>query len=181
MKMRMLFLVFALVLLSCNFLTVPFAPSPEPPPLAPTTPSGSKSDQTAEPVVSVEPPIQTMVSGTKGAYPVVGSVEWEGGRCCAGGDAGEVIEIAAQFSARSPHGEVTDLRIGTGGFCFSEEQLSSEAWEPFVPEKNFPVHVALNWIGHYISVQYQDEAGNLSPVFCDDISVEGHPPSSTPM
>jgi hypothetical protein len=38
-----------------------------------------------------------------------------------------------------------------------------------------PVHVALNWTGFYVCVQYQDEHGNVSPVYRDDISVEGVP------
>ena len=30
-------------------------------------------------------------------------------------------------------------------------------------------------VGWYIAVQYRDASGNLSPVYCDDISVEGSP------
>jgi hypothetical protein len=48
-------------------------------------------------------------------------------------------------------------------------------WEDFAESKTYPVPVAINWTGFYLCVQYQDEHGNLSPVYQDDISVEGMP------
>jgi hypothetical protein len=39
----------------------------------------------------------------------------------------------------------------------------------------YPVPVVINWSGFTICVQYQDEYENLSPVYRDDISVEGMP------
>ena len=62
------------------------------------------------------------------------------------------------------------------GACPSETDLEQVDWEPFVESKTYPVHVILNWTGFYRCVQYQDEHGNLSPVYRDDISVEGMPP-----
>lgn len=46
---------------------------------------------------------------------------------------------------------------------------------PFALARTFPIEIAINWVGHYVSVQYMDENGNVSPVYHDDISVEGHP------
>ena len=40
--------------------------------------------------------------------------------------------------------------------------------------------LALNWVGFYQRVQYRDALGNLSSVYCDDISLEGNPPPPTP-
>jgi hypothetical protein len=37
----------------------------------------------------------------------------------------------------------------------------------------YPVELAVNWTRYHASVQYRDAAGNLSPVYYDDISVEG--------
>jgi hypothetical protein len=54
--------------------------------------------------------------------------------------------------------------------------MEPASWERFAASKTFPVYVALNWVGFYVSAQFQDEHGNLSPVYCDDISVEGMPP-----
>ena len=42
-------------------------------------------------------------------------------------------------------------------------------------KQTYPVHVYLNWTSSGIAVQYRDAQGNLSPVYCDDIAVEGHP------
>jgi hypothetical protein len=51
----------------------------------------------------------------------------------------------------------------------------SGEWQPFVAQVDYPFRPPINWSGFYISVQYRDELGNLSPVYCDDISVEGMP------
>jgi hypothetical protein len=75
---------------------------------------------------------------------------------------------------------VEEMRVNTGGTCFSEEEMAEANWQPFSPEQTFPLQVPINWVGFYVSVQYRDEGGNLSAVACDDISVEGHPPSPTP-
>ncbi len=123
------------------------------------------------PIVSVGPtPYQ----------PVIGSVEIEQGRCCVGGIAGDTLQIQVAFDASSPHGEVTQMRTRAGALQFTERQMEEAEWEAFEPFKAFPVSVALNWVGYYVSVQFQDEQGNLSPVYYDDISVEGLPPSPTP-
>ena len=67
------------------------------------------------------------------------------------------------------------MRVRFGSRLFAEEQLTAAEWEPFVPRKVFPIEIAINWVGYYVSVQYMDENGNLSAVYQDDISVEGHP------
>ncbi|MFQ5595981.1 MAG: hypothetical protein ACE5HA_17710 [Anaerolineae bacterium] len=110
--------------------------------------------------------------------PVSGSVLIEGGACCVGGTAGTTIDIDAAFEATSPFGDVTQMRARGlyGGGCLTEDELAAFPWEPFVSQRTFPVTVAINWIGFYVSVQYRDAAGLLSGVYCDDISVEGMPP-----
>jgi hypothetical protein len=65
------------------------------------------------------------------------------------------------------------MRVASG--CVEEAEIEQAEWEPFVVSKTFPVHVVINWTGFYICAQYQDEHGNLSPVYRDDISVEGFP------
>ena len=107
--------------------------------------------------------------------PVRGSVEIEAGACCVGGKAGDPLEIETTFQASSPLGEVTQMRVRFGNRPFAEEELSIEEWEPFVQLKSFPIEIAMNWVGYYVSVQYMDESGQLSAIFHDDISVEGLP------
>jgi len=113
---------------------------------------------------------------TKAAFLLTGSVEIEEGRCCIGGLAGDTIQARVEFSAMSPVGKVNRMRVRAAGQCFTETEMEVASWEPFVPSKTYSVAVALNWIGFYVSVQFQDEYGNVSPVYCDDISVEGSPP-----
>jgi hypothetical protein len=108
-------------------------------------------------------------------YPVVGSVIIEGGRCCVGARAGEEIELAVEFDALSQFGEVTDMRMRLANIRFSEEDLLATEWEPFVITTSLPVSVSLNWVTYYLTVQYRDEAGNLSPVYSAEIAVEGSP------
>jgi hypothetical protein len=107
--------------------------------------------------------------------PVAGSVIIEGGRCCVGARAGEEIELAVEFDALSQFGEVTDMRMRLANIPFTEEDLLATEWEPFVITTSLPVNVPLNWVTYYLTVQYRDEAGNLSPVYSAEITVEGSP------
>jgi len=112
---------------------------------------------------------------------VNGSVLIEDGRCCAGGAAGSEIQIRVAFQAASGAGQVNEMRvISAGGGCRSEAEMAAANWEPFAPVKNYPFSPPINWVGFYVSVQYRDSSGNISPVYCDDISVEGSPSMPTP-
>ncbi len=106
---------------------------------------------------------------------VEGTVEIEGGRCCVGSTAGDTIEVEVAFSATSSAGEVTEMRVATAGIKFDAAAMADVPWEPFAPSKSYPVAVALNWTGYWVSAQFRDAAGNVSPVVYDDISVEGSP------
>jgi hypothetical protein len=113
-----------------------------------------------------------------GAAGVEGSVVIEGGTCCVGGTAGDVVDIHVSFQASSPYAEVTEMRVRAGGGGpFTEAGLAEEAWVPFMTSLTVPFGVAINWVGFYVAVQYRDALGNLSPVYTDDISVEGMPPT----
>jgi hypothetical protein len=112
--------------------------------------------------------------------PVQGYVDIEDGRCCVGGAAGSTVDVRVAFGAQSPFAEVTEMRARVGMRTFDEFELSEAHWEPFVAARIYPVAVPINWTGFYVSVQYRDALGNLSPVFHDDISVEGMPTSPTP-
>ena len=160
LKKRCSLVLILLVVLSCNLVnrTTPTLPTT---PVLATMPVNSPT--------TIKPHVTSATSGMQG------SVEWEAGRCCAGGVARETIQLEADFEAESASGVVQDMRVATGGMCFDEVELETVGWEPFVLSKEYPFQVALNWVGYYISVQYRDNQGNLSPVFCDDISVEGSP------
>jgi len=103
----------------------------------------------------------------------IGGVQIAGGSCCIGGVDGDTIQAPVSFSAASPYGSVNQMRVKSN--CFADADIESADWEPFVDSKTFPVYVPINWTGFYICAQYQDEQGNLSPVYRDDISVEGMP------
>ena len=160
LRKRYPLLLILLVVLSCNLVS-PTTPALPTTPVLATTPAIRP--------ITIEPNGTSLVSG------IQGSVEWEAGRCCAGGVAGETIQLQADFEAESVSGVVQEMRVATGGMCFDEAKLDTVEWEPFVLSKEYPFQVALNWVGYYISVQYRDNQGDLSPVYCDDISVEGSP------
>lgn len=128
--------------------------------------------------VSLQPAsIQTAIAATEVAFPVKGSVEIEGGICCAGGKAGEAIDLRVAFRAESPYGPIVAMRVVGGSlFCPAAEKMESVPWEPFVAEKIYSATLTINWVGWFVAVQYRDEEGHLSPVYCDDISLEGSPP-----
>jgi hypothetical protein len=115
------------------------------------------------------------------AYPINGSVLIEDGRCCVGGVAGSEIKIKVSYQANSFSGEVNQMRVmAFGGGCRNEDEMEEASWEPFISTKTYPFNLPINWVGFYVSVQYRNTGGNISPVYCDDISVEGSPPLPTP-
>ena len=127
------------------------------------------------PVETLSPAIQTAQAATQLAFPVTGSVLIEDGRCCAGGKAGDEIKLRVSFEATSPTGMVTEMRVQTAGGCQKDQPMLEADWEPFVFSKTYAATLALNWVGFYVNVQYRDSGGQLSPVYCDDISLEGSP------
>ena len=126
-------------------------------------------------VITMVSTVDSVTPETTTAFPLTGSVAIAGGGCCLGGTAGSTIQARVDFSAASSFGTVDRMRIKTHG-CYSETEMESANWEPFVSSKTYPIFVPLNWTGFYISVQFQDEKGNRSPVYCDDISVDGSSP-----
>jgi hypothetical protein len=94
---------------------------------------------------------------------------------------GEPVEILLASQAQGPGGAATEMRFLTGG-CLSGDEagISEAAWQPFAPQTTVSTHIpAINWIGFWVSVQFRDAQGNLSPVVCDDISIEGQPAAPT--
>lgn len=117
---------------------------------------------------------QTAVAETRVAFPVTGSLVLQDGMCCAGGKVGTTIEIRAAFEATSPNTTVTHMRLLNR--CGTPDEMNAALWEPFVKQKSFSYKILVpNWVGWYLAVQYRDANGNLSPGYCDDISVEGMP------
>ena len=145
-----------------RFILVVWSKTPTDTPVPPIDMAAS-----ATPTETPQPEISTT------AFPVTGSVEIQGGPCCIGGFEGETIQARVDFSATSPFGRVNRMRVTRG--CRADTDLERADWEPFVDSKTYPVNVILNWSGFYICVQFEDEYGNLSPVYRDDISVEGFP------
>ena len=182
MKTLILFSVIVLITVSCtpsqgeNQAASPTAPLTLVPPTTTHTPISPTegSSQPTTPNASETPTAMTPLEiATTAAIPFTGTVQIAGGGCCIGGFDGETIQAQVSFSAASPFGRVSRMRVTSG--CFADTDLESAAWEPFADSKTYPVLVVINWTGFYICVQYQDEYGNLSPVYQDDISVEGMP------
>ena len=156
-------------------LRVPAVSLDEPPPEpAAITPSATPPEP-APSAPSETPPGQDIPT----ASPVRAQVLIKNGASAAGGAAGSTIHISVNFTAISSAGPVTEMRVQAFGFCGQEP---SGNWEPFVPEKSYPFHLPINWVTWRISAQFRDAQGNLSPVVCDDIGVEGMPerPTSQP-
>ena len=128
------------------------------------------------PLTEHPPAVQTVIAVTQMAYPVTGLVDIGPGRGVVGGTAGETLQMDVVFIASSPNGVVTGMR--TGG-C-SMDAVEGADWEPYVALKTYPVHVPINWSTFEIGVQYRDDKGYLSQVYCDDVAVEGMPVMPTP-
>jgi hypothetical protein len=132
----------------------------------------------ATPFAAQPPVVRTLIAATRIASEMTGSVDIGPGLGAMGGAAGETISARVLFTAASPYGRVTDMRIAGG--C-SLEAVQSAGWEPFVPEKAYPIYVPINWTSFSIAVQYRDDKGNISQLYCDDIGVEGMPPTPEPI
>ena len=126
------------------------------------------------PVDTLPPQVQIAVAPTATPSGVWGSVEIEGGASLVGGKERTTIPIHVAFDAWSPSADIEEMRLGTGG-CLAEAEMEQAEWEPFQPSTAFSVNAAINIRGFYVSVEYRDAEGNVSPVYCDDISVEGEP------
>jgi hypothetical protein len=162
---------------------------------APTTSPTQTAAPTISPTISltIEPPTATEVSPTGTATSFsetptaisnssvfTGSVLIEGGQSMTGGVIGQTITMTVTFTAHSTAGEVKEMRVNRGGGCASESAIASSTWEPFAAQKAYATTAPMAIVGWYASAQYRDDKGNVSPVYCDDISVEGMPPAPTP-
>jgi hypothetical protein len=123
------------------------------------------------------PSVSTLVYDPTPTPPilVMGSIEIADGTCCLGGTAGEEIEIQVRLTAVGLEAPVTQMRIVAGSYANMDQDLSSTLWEPYVEQRSFTYRIPINWSGFYVQVQYRDELGNLSPIYSDDISIEGMP------
>ena len=134
----------------------------------------SASLDPGKPLAQLPAPVQTAAAATQSANPVTGSVQIEEGRCCAGGKSGSTIPLQVAFQAASRAGEATEMKVQVG-LCAGAPAELAGSWQPFQAQRTFETTLAINWAGWSVSVQYRDSAGNLSPVYCDDISLEGDP------
>ncbi len=76
---------------------------------------------------------------------LIAPVMIEDGRCCAGGTAGETITLDVDFAAAGLPAEVTEMRVRTRtGSPSTEEEMAQADWEPFAPQKSYPVGVVSN-------------------------------------
>jgi hypothetical protein len=108
---------------------------------------------------------------------VTGGVLIEDGQSAMGSTPGETIQATVTFTAASSAAPVSEMRVSLG--C-DEGLLAAASWESFVSQKDYPVQVFLGWVGWSVSVQYRDANGNISPMYCDDINVEGMVMPPTP-
>lgn len=140
--------------------------------LAPAAPTGT----TTPPDTPTPAPITVLADPNLSAFQA--EIILEEGRCCAGGTMGHDILVRAAYIAASPTGAVTHLRtMGRyGGGCAAQEEMDQLAWKPYMAEEAFPVTLRSGFVGFYLTAQFADDQGNLSPVVCADISVEGMPP-----
>lgn len=84
------------------------------------------------------------------------------------------VDVEVKFAARSPFGAITDMRIRTEFYTPGSEDMEQYPWEPFVTSKTYAVAAAFMRIFRWERcVQYRDERGNLSPVYCGETYIEG--------
>jgi hypothetical protein len=105
--------------------------------------------------------------------PLSGSIVIHQGSCCAGGQAGSLIDLDVQFEAFSANGEVLEMRVLSGVPSADEKDMELVPWEPFAYEKIFQLSLPTNWTTFWVHVQFRDETGLVSPIYSDEIALEG--------
>jgi hypothetical protein len=129
----------------------------------------------------VPPPLSSPASTPIPTPFVVGSVGIAGGTCCLSAIAGQSVRIPVAFQASSPAAPISDFRVRAGLSPFDESDLSATEWQPFTAGRDFEYIPPLNWSAFYVTVQFRDALGNLSPVYSTHLSVEGRPaPEGSP-
>lgn len=105
--------------------------------------------------------------------PVSGSVVIHQGSCCAGGQAGSLIDLDVQFDAFSENGQVVEMRVLSGSPSADERDMELVPWEPFAKEKIYQISLPTNWTTFWVHVQFRDIKGLVSPIYSDEIGLEG--------
>lgn len=128
------------------------------------------------PIASQPPAIQTIIAQARSAFPVSGKIQ-VGEQSTMGGKAGTTLNIKVKFEATSPQANVTEMRVKPSpmGRCLTPEEMNDAPWEKFVAEKTYTYSPPINWSTFKLHVQYRDAQGNLSPVYCGEVAVEGNP------
>ena len=136
--------------------------------------TGAMDERT--PVASHPVAIQTIIANARAAFPVVGKLQ-VGERPMIGGKAWITLDIKVKFEASSPRAEIKEMRVKISpmGRCLTPDEMNDAPWENFVAEKIYPVRVAINWQTFKAHAQYRDAQGNLSPVYCGEVAIEGMP------
>ncbi|MFN8498674.1 MAG: hypothetical protein U0641_12550 [Anaerolineae bacterium] len=107
---------------------------------------------------------------------VTGAVVLQDGACCAGGIANQPLNIHAAFTAASTVGVVTSMRVVAAWCPLAAQLIPGEPWQPFVNSMTYTITPPINWSSFDLAAQFQDNHGNVSPIYCADIAVEGMPP-----
>jgi hypothetical protein len=104
----------------------------------------------------------------------------EDGACCAGGTAGETIEVLVQFLPEQSDliEPATEMRVITGVTNVTLADMANVPWQPVVGEASYEVYLPINWTTFWVHVQYRSADGSVSAIYSDEIGVEGMPPQT---
>jgi len=71
------------------------------------------------------------------------------------------------------NGEVVEMRVLSGVPSADEDDMELVPWEPFAYEKIYKISLPTNWTTFWVHVQYRDVTGLVSPIYSDEIALEG--------
>lgn len=115
------------------------------------------------------PQAEEQAAGAARGELVVGAVFVAEDRCCTGGRTGDPLDLVLTLNAASPAAPVSEMRIAVGGPARDEAAMAEVPWEPFTLQKIITIAIPARWQGNYVSVQFRDAAGNLSPVVTNEL------------
>lgn len=128
------------------------------------------------------PTLDIVPTGVTPSVTFTGSVTIEQGMSMVGTVIGGKIDMWVWFEAESSAAPVSEMRVddGTSGGCRDEKSMAAFPWRSRTLELTYSTTASSGIQSYYVSAQYRDNAGNVSPVYCDDISIEGMPPTPEP-
>jgi hypothetical protein len=104
---------------------------------------------------------------------VTGAIRMDDGDDLVTGPAGQPYQLTVHYSGQSSAGQVNQMRVQQVKACDLNTSVDSP-WEAFSPEKVYTIpNLPVGTTDFTLNVQFRDDKGNESLLYCGTIGLEG--------